>query len=127
MKKLIKKITALGMSIIMVLGAAVIVYAYTTGFDGYSGSIYYAGNLGLTYDNASAELLAQAPVSNEDVYTELDGFAKIDISAGGGMVLLRDEGWNSSYDAKIVSGLRNAECKYYVDYDLVERKNLTIW
>ena len=110
MKKLIKKFMVLGLSSMMVLGATVLVYAYTTVFDGYSGSIYYSGDLGLTYDSTNAGLSAQAPISSEDVYTKLNGFAKKDISAGGGKVLLHDEGWNSCYDAEITSGLRSAEC-----------------
>ena len=57
----------------------------------------------------------------------MEGSLKEDDSVGGKTYVLFDEGWESSYDKIIVSGLRYANCDYFVDWSKVKSRNLALW
>lgn len=127
MSKKLKRTIILGLSLIMVIGSTVLVSAYTTTFNGEDSSGYYNGVLDLTYDSGYASLTAQGYISNEPRYTRLEGSLTEDKSVGGNIHPLYDEGWESSYDKIIVSGLRTAKCDYFVDWSYVNSRSLALW
>ena len=123
----LKKNIILTLAVIMVIGSTVLVHAYTTTFSGEDSAGYYSGVLDLTYDSGYASMSAEGYISNEERYTRLLGYVEEDASVGGQTYKLYDEGWGSSYDKQIKSGLRYASCDYFVDWGYVTSRNLSLW
>ena len=123
----LKRNVILTLAVMMIIGSTVLVHAYTTTFSGEDSAGYYSGVLDLTYDSGYASITAQGYISSEPRYTKLEGILTEDDSVGGNTHVLRDEGWESSYDKKITSGLRYASCDYFVDWSYVTSRNLSLW
>ena len=124
-----KKVIALFLSVMLVVAASIPVEAASFPFWGDEQVYTYYGSLGLVYDGVTASIdVTKVDTDYDDIYTWVSGTAYPDPELGGlTNVTIAAYGWNGCYFSRVYSGLKSAECAFYVEYNKVKQINASLW